>query len=188
MNDTKIGKRINKYMVNKGLTLEEMARQTSLDRQFLQSLIDDDIYPSLGPLLKISRALGLRLGTLLDDQMGQDPLIVRKESRTQELVTHKGANNPADLTFHSLGKGKADRHMEPFFIEVFPESADSKIPSSHEGEEFIMVTSGEIEIFYGNKTYILSKGDSIYYNSIVPHYVCCHGDMISTIVAVVYIP
>lgn len=188
MRSENIGSRIRSFMEQKGITTDELAERTGLDRGFIGSLQKDDVYPSLGPLLKIARALGVRLGTFLDDNVSEDPLVIRRSERTEEIVTHRGDNKPASLTFHSLGKGKTDRHMEPFFIDVYPESSLDKHLSSHEGEEFIVVDTGNIEVIYGSSTFLLHPGDSIYYNSIVPHYVSCAGDTKATIYAVLYFP
>ena len=59
--------------------------------------------------------------------------------------------------------------------------------SSHEGEEFIYVMKGEIEVLYGQETYLVSEGDSIYYDSVVPHDLHAFGDE-AKILAVVYTP
>jgi len=69
-----------------------------------------------------------------------------------------------------------------------PQSASKKELSSHEGEEWIAVVKGTVEIIYGKETYVLEEGDSVYYNSIVPHYVSCVGDEKAQIHAVIYIP
>ena len=61
--------------------------------------------------------------------------------------------------------------MEPFIIDVAPTDDSDFVLSSHEGEEFIMVMEGTMEISYGKHTYLLEEGDSIYYDSIVPHHV-----------------
>lgn len=58
--------------------------------------------------------------------------------------------------------------MEPFFINVsYCPTGD--LPSHHEGEEFLYVLEGSVQLLYGQETYTLEKGDSIYYDSIVPH-------------------
>lgn len=188
MKSEKVGARIQNFREMKGMSREELGRQTGLDPEFIQGMEEEDLYPSLGPLLKIARALGVRLGTFLDDKVTRDPLIVRQEERREELSMLKGKDKPAALKFHSLGRGKSDRHMEPFYIEILPESASEKKLSSHEGEEFIVVLSGEVEILYGQETHILKAGDSTYYNSVVPHYVSCHGARKAEIYAVLYIP
>ena len=61
--------------------------------------------------------------------------------------------------------------MEPFLISVKPKDAEGEKLSAHEGEEFIYVMKGKIEVCYGKTSYTLTEGDSIYYDSVVPHYV-----------------
>ncbi|WP_300672613.1 cupin domain-containing protein [Desulfoluna sp.] len=185
----KVGSRIAKLMKQRGVTLNDLVDRTGLKREFLETIGDEkEYFPSLGPLLKISRALGVRLGTLLDDQVSSDPLIVRKGDEKKEIDMLPDKDKPVALKFFSLGRGKTDRHMEPFFIEILPESAQEKKLSNHEGEEFIVVTEGEVEVIYGTETHRLKTGDSIYYNSVVPHCVSCASKTKACIYAVLYIP
>lgn len=188
MKTEKVGQRIKSVMQKNGITLDELSRRTGLTAELIRLVQEEDVYPSLGPLLKISRALGVRLGTFLDDQISQDPLIIRRKDRTRELSMLRSKNAPVALQFYSLARGKTDRHMEPFFVELLPESAVEKALSSHEGEEFIVVDSGRVEIIYGKEAHQLDAGDSIYYNSIVPHYVACLGVTPAAIYAVLYFP
>jgi mannose-6-phosphate isomerase-like protein (cupin superfamily) len=101
-----------------------------------------------------------------------------------------GEGNRSDvsaLKFHSLGFGKNDRNMEPFIIDVHTNEGEFVL-SSHEGEEFVYVLEGEIEVKYGQDSYIMSKGDSIYYDSIIPHHLHSYNGKTSKILAVVYTP
>lgn len=186
--ENKIGGRIRSYRENQEISPADLSERTGLDQEFLKAVEQNDIYPSLGPLLKIARALGVRLGTFLDDAVSKDPLIVKLDERKEELTMRKEDGAAVGLRFHSLGKGKTDRHMEPFFIDILPESeADTKL-SSHEGEEFIIVHSGKVFIEYGKEKQVLEPGDSIYFNSIVPHRVCSEGGEKAEIYAVLYFP
>jgi len=184
----KVGARIAKYMAQNDITIETLAERTGLTTSLLTAIRDEDVYPSLGPLVKIARALGVRLGTFLDDQESIDPLIVRRTERRSALSTLRAKDQPVETKFYSLGRGKTDRHMEPFYVELLPESGQDKALSSHEGEEFIVVLEGEVEVVYGQVTHRLDMGDSIYYNSIVPHHVGCVGDEPAAIYAVLYFP
>lgn len=186
--EQKIGGRIRAFREKQSLGIGDLAERTGLDPAFLKAVEEEDLYPSLGPLLKIARALGLRLGTFLDDQVSRDPLLVRCGEREEELTMHKGRGSKASLRFFSLGRGKTDRHMEPFFIELFPEPEADKKLSSHEGEEFIVCTKGRVSVVYGPDKVVLEAGDSIYYNSVVPHSVACEGDEPAAIYAVLYFP
>ncbi len=84
---------------------------------------------------------------------------------------------------------KSGRHMEPFLIDVAPsEDGVDFVLSTHEGEEFIYVLEGVLEINYGKNTYILEEGDSIYYDSIVAHHVHAAADNTAKILGVIYTP
>ena len=188
MKTGKVSQRIEYFMGKREISLKQLAELTGLETGFLSTMLKENVYPPLGPLMKIARALGVRLGTFLDDQESTDPYIVRKADREAEFSVLGGKDKPTALKFYSLGKGKTDRHMEPFFVEILPESAREKKLSSHEGEEFITVHKGSIEVIYGKESHLLHKGDSVYYNSVVPHYVSCAGDEKAEIHAVIYIP
>ena len=92
------------------------------------------------------------------------------------------------MIYHSLARQKAGRSMEPFIIDIQPAREQSFKLSAHEGEEFIYVMSGEVEIAYGKEKYVLKEGDSIFYDSIVEHHVHGAENKGAKILAVVYIP
>ena len=118
------------------------------------------------------------------------PVVTRKDA-AEEVARLKSLETSSDagvLDFFSLAEGKTSRHMEPFMIAVNPGEDGHHALSSHEGEEFVYVLNGEIEVEYGKDLYVMTPGDSIYYDSIVPHQLRCHGDVAARILAVVYAP
>lgn len=191
MSDKKLGDRIRAYREGQEVSREELATRTGLSVDFLTALEEEDVTPSIGPLLKIALALGQRLGTFMDDVIDGDMCKTCRVDRAEDdAVLRKARGKRASFCYHSLGKAKTDRHMEPFFIEVYPdeEGTGEKPLSSHEGEEFIVVVAGELEVILGKEHHILGPGDSIYYNSVVPHYVGCGNAQKTDIYAVLYIP
>lgn len=167
MNDSaKIGKRIQTYREKLAMSVDDLSERTSLPAGLINDFEAGKVTPAIGGMVKLSRALGQRVGTFLDDQIAKDPIITRSAEREEGIAPHK-ENSHGHYRYHSLGAGKADRHMEPFFIKVSP--TEEKVNSSHEGEEFVVVVSGEVELIYGKETYTLKEGDTMYYNSLVPH-------------------
>ena len=181
----KLGTRIRTYRERLGFTPEELAKNAGLDLTLLNNVEDNKAYPAIGVLVKLSRALGQRLGTFMDDQFIEDPLIVRADERKEDTAGSRGAG-PDHAHYFALGKGKTDRHMDPFYIEF--NGGGEKQLSSHEGEEFIIVVSGKVELIYGTRTFVLGPGDSMYYNSVVPHHVGSATDETASIYASVYTP
>lgn len=181
----KLGNRIKTYRERLGLTIEDLAKNAGIDPVLVTNIENGTVYPAISVLVKLSRALGQRLGTFMDDQFIPDPLIVRSPERREETTPHHGAG-PGNYHYYPLGKGKTDRHMEPLYIEIEPTTESSL--SSHEGEEFIIVVEGEVELTYGKQKHRLKAGDSMYYNSVVPHEVAAAGNARAAIYAVVYTP
>ena len=112
----------------------------------------------------------------------------KKEAKDAISFSNNAIHSRKHMEYHSLSKSKADRHMEPFIIDVMPTEDTDFVLSSHEGEEFIMVMEGIMEISYGKNTYLLEEGDSIYYDSIVPHHVHAYEGQAAKILAVIYTP
>ena len=163
-----------------------LAERSGVPLELLTRIEDGGLVPDLAPLVKLARALGVRLGSFLDDQEELGP-VVAKAGESTPIVRFSGTAMTGELDFKALAAGKGGRHMEPFLIEVRSGTAEAAL-SSHEGEEFIYVLSGSIEVAYGSERRVLAEGDSIYYDSIVPHRVAAAGGVSARILAVVYAP
>ena len=183
-----IGPRIRQLRERREWSVETLAQHAGCSPAMIAALEAGELVPSLTPLLRLARGLGVRLGTLLDDQSQDGPAVVRQGDAG--ATVHFSGNDPArkhsTLDFHPLAPRKADRNMEPFLVDVHPAAGDVPL-NEHEGEEFIYVLSGRIEVRYGKDVHQLDAGDSIYYESAVPHHVHALGGD-AKILAVVYAP
>ena len=190
-NHSVIGAKIRGLRETKNLSIEEIAERSGLTVEQIESIETDQNLPSLGPLIKIARALGVRLGTFMDDNDDLGPIVTRAADREKDSCI-SFSNDATDarkhMEYHPLAQQKAGRHMEPFVIDINPEDSPEFQLSAHEGEEFIYVMQGEVEIVYGKETYKLGEGDSIFYDSIVKHHVHGAPGKSAKILAVVYIP
>ncbi|BDU72764.1 cupin domain-containing protein [Mesoterricola silvestris] len=177
-----LGTRIAAFRERLGLSRAELAANAGVAAGVVEAVEEGRAYPPLGTLLKLARALGQRPGTFMDDHYREDPLVVRASDRQREAPD--AVTGP--YRYFSLGRGKTDRHMEPLFIEVAPDPAEA--PSSHEGEEFLIVLAGEVVVQYGDAVHTLGPGDTMYYNSIVPHLVRAGGGRPASLCAVIFQP
>ena len=185
-----VGEKIKSLRETKEISIAEMAERTGLAEEQINRIENNVDIPSLAPLIKIARALGVRLGTFLDDQDEMGAVICRKQEETDSTISF--SNNAMDARTHmkyqALAKSKSDRHMEPFIVDIEATNETDFTLSSHEGEEFIYVMDGIIEVCHGKKKHIIKAGDTIYYDSIVPHHVHGYEGQAAKILAVVYTP
>lgn len=183
-----VGKKVSAVRESRNITQDDLAARCALPLEVIQKIEDGLFIPSLSPLLLIARTLGVRLGTFLDDTEQNGPVKSSGSSAPETIRTAGENGSSGNLEFRALALDKAGRHMEPFLITVHPDSSKNFKNSSHEGEEFLYVLHGEIEINYGAESYKLQAGESIYYDSIVEHNVHCVSGSPAQILAVVYAP
>jgi transcriptional regulator with XRE-family HTH domain len=187
--NTIIGAKIKNIRMSKNISLEEVAERSGLSVDQVTRIEEDVEFPSLAPLIKIARVLGVRLGTFLDDQSELGPVITRKGAHEGSIsFSNNAAQARKHMEYNSLSKEKSGRHMEPFLIDIERSDESNFALSTHEGEEFIYVLQGIIEINYGKETFILEAGDSIYYDSIIAHHVHAAAGESAQILGVVYTP
>lgn len=185
-----IGKLITQLRTENNLTIEELSERSGISVEKINEIENCTTTPSLGVLIKISRSLGSRLGTLLDGQENFGAVVTRARKGIESHTVVGADNNQQEhLSFFSLAQGKNDRHMEPLVIEVRSQGGElHEMKSEHEGEEFLYVLEGSIKLHYGEEIHLLERGDSIYYDSIVPHAIVNAGSSPSKILATIYTP
>ena len=187
------GQRISELRSTYSISRETLAERSGISEVMIAKIEDEGHIPDLAPLIKISRALGVRLGTLLDDHEQLGPVITRaggaavSERFKTGLPDDAGAKTDhKGLSFKALAADKNGRHMEPFIVDIEPNAVQEK--SAHEGEEFIHVLTGNLKLEYGTISETLKAGDSVYYDSIVPHRVISADSQPVKILAVIYTP
>ncbi len=185
-----IGSKIKALRESKNILAEDMIERSGLDKEFYNLLEDDKVVPVLGDLIKITRVLGVRLGTLLDDYNDEGPVISRiDECDDANAVPRSKKGDTGVYEYHSLSAGKGNRHMETYSVTLKPADGGEKNLSDHEGEEFVYVVDGEVEMIYGKEKYLLKKGDTIYFDSIVPHHIgSASEEKPAKLMVVIYIP
>ncbi|MDR1277321.1 MAG: cupin domain-containing protein [Treponema sp.] len=200
------GERIVELCKTYSVSRETLAERSGLPLDLIRNIEEAGHIPDLAPLIKIARALGVRLGTLLDDHEELGPVITRagQAAAAARFVTGLPAESSAPegntgradasgdgqahegIIFNALAADKGGRHMEPFIVDIEPNAAQEK--STHEGEEFIHILSGTLSLEYGTASHVLYAGDSVYYDSIVPHRVLSANKEPVRILAVIYTP
>lgn len=144
---------------------EEMAKVCNLSTAQYLELESGTFDISVSILHQISQAYGIELTTLM---FGDEPKM------SAYFITRKGKGITVERTkaykYQSLGAGFAGRKADPFMVTVHPKPDDEPIfLNSHPGQEYNMVLSGRMLLQINHKELILDEGDSVYFNSELPH-------------------
>jgi len=160
-----IGINIKSNRESKSITLRELAKKTNVSASLLSQVENGKVSPSLATLKKIADALDTTLGILVGEESKNENDPVLRESQ-RKVLSQEGKG----VKMYVLTSKDCNKQMEPLLFELQPKASSGKKSYKHFGQEFVLVIKGTLEITLNDNIYVLKKGDSIYFNSNVPHY------------------
>ena len=180
-----LAQRIKQLRMDKRLTIEQLATQTGLTRSWLSKVENFRVTPSLPALFKIAANLGVRLSELVDGLDDSPELCVVRKGEGKRIDRDSSPDN--DTVYESLAHHRQNRAMEPFLLTI-PAHGGRKQLLPHDGEEYLMVISGDVSFVYGEEELDLAAGDSLYLNGSTPHRVHNPHDQPATVLCVFFVP
>lgn len=184
-NSAEIGIRVKKVRESHGLSIFDVYLRTDISVELLSQIEAGKIVPPLGAIVKLAKAFDLKIGYFISGEDEKTYTIVRRDDREATPRFDSNREKHYGYSYEHLAPHKTDRYMEPFLVSLEP-SETKEERSTHDGQEFIFVVQGEMEVRLGEEIHILQPGDSIYYDSTVPHLVKCHGKETTKILAVLH--
>ena len=158
-----IGERLKLLRINQKRTMQEIAEVSELSKSMISKIESNKAVPSVAALIKIAKALGTSISNLLEHGVTLNANVTTQQKAIENLTsTDKGYRiYPYASEFH-------EKKMQPF---LFVARKDEVIPHevSHEGEEFIYVIKGQMKMQVGEVEYLLTTGDSLYFNCVQKH-------------------
>jgi transcriptional regulator with XRE-family HTH domain len=180
-----VGERVKRAREKRGLGLLDISRRTGIEVALLSEIEDGQSAPPLGTVIKLAKALEMKMGYFISGDELRPFTIVRRGDRKVVSRYDSKRDKHYGYGYESLAPYKKDRHMEPFLVTLQPAVTEEE-RSTHDGQEFIFVLTGSMEVRLGEEIHVLEPGDAIYYDSTVPHLVKCHGQETTRILAVLY--
>jgi len=178
------GGRIRRIREERGLSIKDLSSRTGIDITALVRIESGRTIPALGQLVRLGRALDMKMGYLISPGIDKPMTVVHKDERRPVSRYGETKSMLCGYSYESLAPEKAGRFMEPFIVTLVPTEAEDF--STHAGQEFLYVLEGEIKVQVGDRTDFLKPGDAAYYDSVEPHFVRCVGTSPAQILAVLY--
>jgi transcriptional regulator with XRE-family HTH domain len=156
-----LGRRLRQLRRARGLSLSEVAAGTGVSASFLSMVEKGKSDITISRLMRIVNWFGISIADLVGGTDHPSPTIVRADERQ---AVHLGDER---LSIYMLSTG---RHAMMPVVSVYAEGGGMADRVRHDGEEFVYVLSGTVELSFGDSTsYILRAGDSAHYRADVPH-------------------
>lgn len=158
-----IGKKLKQLRTEKKLSIAELSRLSDVSTGLISQIERDLVVPSVTSLWRLAQALDTNINYFFHEEPKEEQLIIRKGEH-QTLVTHQNSSY-----YKLLHTDKTDRSLDMMEITLKGGHSYEKKSLSHEGEECGYVLKGTLTVHLNGKDYILEEGDSIHFNSSLPH-------------------
>ena len=172
-----VGKKIKKERLKKKISLHRVANETGFSIDDLKQIESGKKIPPVGTLLQIARALEIDSGFFLREQeTGLKRRIKAYTKRTENYA------------YTTLTPGAENKHLKAFKVFIESMQDHKGVGYQHEGEEFVYVLAGEIEIIVGDHVNKLNAGESLHFNSGIRHKLKNIGKEKAELLVIIYGP
>lgn len=163
-----IGEKLRTLRLRKKLGLVELGKHTGFSAALLSKLERGRLYPTLPTLVRIAAVFNVGLEYFFNDDRKRHVVsVVRKHDR-QRFPERPGTPD-ISYYFESLDYPANSRKLSSYYAEFRGIPKERLKPHSHPGVELLYVLRGTLIVTIGSESHTMSEGDSLYFDSAVPH-------------------
>ena len=177
--ETSFGDKMQQLRLRKRYSFDGLANETGFTPDYLRKVESKELIPTVSAIIRISKALSVDPGSFLSAEESEASEKRRIESYMKRAEAY---------SYKPLTPGAMTKHMKAFLVTIDPKTNHKMVEYQHEGEEFIYVLKGELEIAVGDHVQRLKKGESIHFNSAITHRLKNISDKKMELIVVVYTP
>ena len=162
-NEADLGLTIRRLRESRQLSLKEVAARSGLTQSFLSQVERNLTSPSVASLRKVAQAFGVPLTELFQGPVIPENRVVRRAERRQ-LIHPSRQWRDYLLTPSLTGK------LQVILSVIEPGGGSGEEPYAHDSdEECVVILHGRLDFWVGPNQYLLEEGDSIVFESRIPH-------------------
>jgi transcriptional regulator with XRE-family HTH domain len=157
-----LGPRLRQLRRGRGLSLADVAEGTGVSASFLSMVEKGQSDITVSRLMRLVRWFGVSIADLVHEPDPAPVHVVRSGERRSLRLVDEG------IAIEML-TSEGGHQMLPV-VNVYSQGGAMAEPARHEGEEFVLVVDGKIELTVGDgDPIVLGPGDSAHYRSDLPH-------------------
>ncbi len=176
---TDFGSKLLKIRKARKLSHEELAEKVGRTPDFIEKIESNKTTPSVGFLIKLSEVFGIDPGKFLNEDE-KDKL----SGKRAKEYTRRTSN----YHYQTLTPDAENEHLRVFLVTIEPKKSHKPVAYRHDGEEFIYVMEGKLELTLREKAHILMTGESLKFNSDTPHKLKSMGNEKTKCLVTLYTP
>jgi quercetin dioxygenase-like cupin family protein len=161
------------------ISFEQLANKTGFSQRYLKEIEDGVAIPPVSAVIQIAKSLAIDAGSFLSAEEKEASEKRRKESFYKRTQAY---------SYKTLTPEAETKHMKAFLVTIDPRQDHKMVEYKHEGEEFVYVLKGHIEVMVGENQNLLKRGETLHFNSGITHKLRNLSDEEAKLLVVIYTP
>ncbi len=174
-----LGDLLRELRERRGYERGETARALEMKPRELERIEKNEVAPSVSFLLRIARLFRVDPAPFLTQAEG---------ARSHRKRVESFAKRTQNYSYRTLTPGAEQKHLRAFQITIDPGRDHKMVEYRHEGEEFVYVLRGEVEIKVGEEIHGLNRGDTLHFEGSIPHHLRNPSQKKTDLIVVLYTP
>lgn len=176
-----LGLRLREAREDRGKSLRSVAQAIGVSPSLLSQVENGHIQPSVPTLYALVTHLEASLDEVLGVQSG--PALAPEHIGSDAVVIQKADNNPVahmgdGVSWEGLAHAPGASNVSGYLV-TYEQHTGNHGPHTerlqHVGSEYGVLVQGELTLYIRDETHVLSPGDSVHFDSMIPHLYVNHG-------------
>ncbi len=163
-----LGSKLRQLRLKKKIALVDLGKHTGLSASMISQLENGKLVPTLPTLARIAMVFDVGLEYFFTEKKRRGLFSVVRANERMRFPERSESPTPGYF-FECLAFSTQDKSLQAYLAEFPVMKADDVREHTHDGAELFHVISGSVSIRYQDEDHPLSKGDSVYFDSSVPH-------------------
>lgn len=179
LNEKSFGAKMKQLRQLRKISFEQLANRTGFSQRYLKEIEEGKVIPPVAAVIQISKALSIDSGSFLSAEEQEALVKRRRESFFKRTQAY---------SYKTLTPDAETKHMKAFLVTIDPKQDHKMVEYRHEGEEFIYVLKGQVEVIVGDNRNLLKKNETLHFDSNIAHKLRNLSDDKAKLLVVLYTP
>jgi quercetin dioxygenase-like cupin family protein len=160
LDEKSFGAKMKQLRLARKSSLEQLANKTGFSQRYLKEIEEGTAIPPVSAVIQIAKALSVDSGSFLSAEEQEASKKRRRETFFKRTQAY---------SYKTLTPDAGEKHMKAFLVTIDPKQDHKMVDYRHEGEEFLYVIKGHVEVRVGENQNLLKKGETLHFDSGMTH-------------------
>src|SRR4030042_6241464 len=179
LDEKSFGAKMKQLRLARKISFEQLTNKTGFSQRYLKAIEEGITIPPVSAVIQIAKALAVDSGSFLSAEEQEASRKRRRESFFKRTQAY---------SYKTLTPDAEQKHMKAFLVTIDPKQEHKMVEYRHEGEEFLYVIKGHVEVRVGEDQNLLKKGGTLHFNSGITHKLRNLSNEEAELLVVIYTP